>query len=654
MQGSLKTRLIVLFALFACIPVLAGTLINGYVSMTNLRESTLTANLNLNREIASGIKRSMDNAEGLNAAVAAMPMAQTMDSVTLKQALVDIQKKNPQFELIAVLDASGQQIARTSGSNSNRADRDYFQAAKQGKSFATAAYISASTKALCVTMAAPILNNTGKVIGVVASDVSLKSLWDITDNTKIGAAGYMDIVDDKGTVMAHPDKAKIENKENFSKYDYISKVITGKTGSTEGQSTTGTDSLITYVPVDSYNWGVITYEPTREVYEAALKNALVMLVILILAVLISIFVAFRVAKGIVDPIQSLMEAAKRISQGDLSHAIEIQGATEINELTAQFNLMVKHLKALILKTSEASETVSASSEELSASIDSVGHLSDDVLTTVNRVVTDTREKVLISEQSVAVIQEIVGHIEASVLSAEEVVKSATSSKATASHGARQSEDAIDKITHIQTDVNATAQVIDSLGEKSKKIGQIVDTIAGIAGQTNLLALNAAIEAARAGEHGRGFSVVAEEVSKLAAQSELAANEIATIINEVKQETLTAVVTMEKSRSEVDKGVLSVRQTGDAFKEIYASVESLNEQVNHILQLATKQKTGSVKMEKAVQDISNFLHTNVDGIEQIASMNESQGASVQEIKTAAGALAQMAVELREEINKFSIR
>ena len=196
------------------------------------------------------------------------------------------------------------------------------------------------------------------------------------------------------------------------------------------------------------------------------------LVILILALLISIFVAFRVAKGIVDPIQSLMEAAKRISQGDLSHAIEIQGATEINELTAQFNLMVKHLKALILKTSEASETVSASSEELSASIDSVGYLSDDVLKTVNRVVTDTKEKVLISEQSVAVIQEIVGHIEASVLSAEDVVKSATSSKATASHGARQSEDAIDKITHIQTDVNATAQVIDSLGEKSKKLDRL--------------------------------------------------------------------------------------------------------------------------------------------------------------------------------------
>ena len=241
-----------------------------------------------------------------------------------------------------------------------------------------------------------------------------------------------------------------------------------------------------------------------------------------------------------------------------------------------------------------------------------------------------------------------------MLSAEEVVRSATSSKETANHGARQSEDAIEKITHIQTDVNATAQVIDSLGAKSKKIGQIVDTIAGIAGQTNLLALNAAIEAARAGEHGRGFSVVAEEVSKLAAQSELAANEIATIINEVKQETLTAVVTMEKSRSEVDKGVLSVRQTGDAFKEIYASVESLNEQVNHILQLATKKKTGGVKREKGERDFSNFLHTNVDGIEQIASMNESQGASVQEIKTAAGALAQMAVELLEENKKIFLR
>ena len=80
---------------------------------------------------------------------------------------------------------------------------------------------------------------------------------------------------------------------------------------------------------------------------------------------------------------------------------------------------------------------------------------------------------------------------------------------------------------IEQTVNSSAKVVAKLGERSKEIGQIVNTISGIAGQTNLLALNAAIEAARAGEQGRGFAVVAEEVRKLAEQSEMAPNKLPT-------------------------------------------------------------------------------------------------------------------------------
>lgn len=653
MRKSLKVRLICLFTLFACLPVIIASLMNGYFSIEELKNAAFRANFSLNQEVSNEVSRSMNYAQDLNAVFAAMPTMKTMQSDLIKQTITDLQKQNPQFELIAVLDENGQQIARSSGKNGMRADRDYFKKAIKGDRFFSDAYISATTQSLCVTVSTPIKDNSGKVIGVVASDVSLAYLWEIADALKIGQAGYIDIVDSHGTVLAHPNKDKIKDKENFSNISYIKEAIAGNEGKVEADSTMGEKSLVTYVPINGYGWGIITYEPLSEVYATAISNGFAVLIILVLFMIISSCVAMWVTKSIVEPITELGNIAHKVSCGDLSQVIQVDSSTEINKLAGEFNLMVKHLRSLILKTTETSETVSAASQQLAASIEAVGTSAQEVSRTASQVAQQTSEQVKISGTAVTVIREITESIETAAATAQSVSIISEESRQVADEGAVQSDEAIHKIINVQQGVKDSAKVIDSLGEKSRQIGQIIDTISSIAGQTNLLALNAAIEAARAGEHGRGFAVVAEEVRKLADQSGQATREIAEIIHAIRTETMLAVEKMELGCQEVDSGVVSVQKAVDSFGNIQGSVSNVNDQIANILQLSLEQKNGSENMQRAITAIADVLEKNAKDVERVASVSADQSIAVQEVKEAAADLANMAMELRAEISKFSV-
>lgn len=653
MQSSLKQRLILLFVLFTCIPVIIGGIVNAYISFGSTRDTTINANANLNHELSNGVKRTLDAAMGLNDAIAQMPAIKDMQSDTIKGALADIQKKNPQLELIALLDKNGYQVARSSGKNGNRSDREYFKKAINGTTFLSAAYVSATSNNLCVTVSSPVYDAAGGIVGVIASDVTLSHLWDMAEEAHLGEGGYIDIVDNNGIVLAHPDKTKITNKENFNNYDYVKAVLSGQIGSVDAVSTLGSDSIITYEPVSGYNWAVITYEPTNEVYAPVYQNLIVIVGIVVLFCILSVLVSYRIANGIARPLQNLVEAAGRIARGDLSTNVEEKGLLEIRSLAVEFNSMTKNLRALIRKTTETAETVSAASEELAASIEAVGATANNVTSTVGSVVNKTKSKMKISDESVVIINDMVSNIETSAFSAEKAAGVSQESRAIADEGYKQSDVAIKQILGVQQDVNASAKAIGELGEKSRQIGQIIDTISGIAGQTNLLALNAAIEAARAGEHGRGFAVVAEEVSKLAEQSETAAGEIAKIIDEVRKETMQAVEAMDKDCKAVEEGVISVQKAGESFNAIQQAVQNMSEQIDNVLSMSTKQKAGSAQVESTVHELAAFLKENAEDVQGLADVSENQLVSVREVKAAAADLAKMAMELRAEISKFSV-
>ena len=206
---------------------------------------------------------------------------------------------------------------------------------------------------------------------------------------------------------------------------------------------------------------------------------------------------------------------------------------------------------------------------------------------------------------------------------------------------------------IEENVVQSAAVVAQLGERSQEIGQIVDTISGIASQTNLLALNAAIEAARAGEQGRGFAVVAEEVRKLAEQSQGAAKEIAMLIGEIQGDTEKAVTVMNEGPQLVQEGSTAVQSAGEAFHKIGALVESVNMQMQEASAAMQQMAGGSEQMVAAMKDIDHLSKHAVSQTQTVSASTEEQAASTEEIAASSQALASMAEELRQEVGKFQL-
>jgi methyl-accepting chemotaxis protein len=213
--------------------------------------------------------------------------------------------------------------------------------------------------------------------------------------------------------------------------------------------------------------------------------------------------------------------------------------------------------------------------------------------------------------------------------------------------------AVTQMNQITDSVTESAAVIEKLAERSMEIGQISDTISNIADQTNLLALNAAIEAARAGEAGRGFSVVAEEVRKLAEESGQAAQQIAALIASIQTDTTQAVDRMKKGTEDVQSGKEVVNKAGIAFETITSAVEELTSNSEAILSAARRSAQKAAELVEVMDGINESGREVAVETESVSAATEEQSASMDEIANASQKLAGLAQELQDSTTKFKL-
>ena len=350
---------------------------------------------------------------------------------------------------------------------------------------------------------------------------------------------------------------------------------------------------------------------------------LVALGAVLVVLLVVLLVALPVVKGIARRLHEVIEVAEQVGGGDLSEAVEADGKDEISKVLKSFSRMRNRLRKLVQTLQSQSEQLASSSGQVAESADSISRA--------------TEEQSQASDLISAAVEELtvsIGHVSES---ARQAYDYSENSRNTSERGTEVIQATVASMGKIAVESTETAEKLHELSERSSKISLIVDQIQAIAEQTNLLALNAAIESARAGEHGRGFAVVADEVRQLAQRSSDATDEIANMVNGIRNEIEQAVSSMQRTVEVVNSGSSQAEEAGVVIEEIRNGSISTADVIN--------QTSTALEEQTAVsQDVARQ-------IENIASMTVETAAAATQASSAAQSLQAIAEEMRSSVSYF---
>lgn len=358
-----------------------------------------------------------------------------------------------------------------------------------------------------------------------------------------------------------------------------------------------------------------------------------------------------IQKIVLKPLEEFLSAMEKVTQGDLNVSIQGHYNGDFHALGENFNMMIEYLRSSVAQLKKSSEETLGLAQQLTQTIQQMHGATEEVSSTIQNISKGAEEQAAKVQDAFNIIDKMAGNIQTSAEQLNSAEKAVSRSKKASAAGSLAVEKSTAQMNAIHEVVYGSAREVNELGARSKAIGKVVDVITHIADQTNLLALNAAIEAARAGEYGRGFSVVAEEVKKLADGSAEAANQIAGMIRQIQKEISLVVTSMSTGAEKVAEGLTVVAGAGEALGEIQSASDEVVNQVQDISASFENQADQASRVVEAITNIVAVSEENASATEEISASTEELTASMESMVAAARQLEGVADRLRMASAKF---
>lgn len=390
-----------------------------------------------------------------------------------------------------------------------------------------------------------------------------------------------------------------------------------------------------------------------DIYELLARNRTITIVVVTATLVLSIILISIIARLLLRPLRMLLLGIKQVQAGDLTVQLPRKGSEEIAVLTEGFSELTTELRATLARLSASHAVIRSSIVALSnhmSGTESLGEKLSKHIAAANKQSSIQYQATNETTMAMNEVSEGMHHVAAA---SEQMLSVASRATALSSSGNESLSQIQIRVKAIQHSSSKAMQDIVSLQSLSQDIQEMVIMIKHIASQTGLLALNASIEASRAGEQGKGFNVVAQEVRKLADQTDAAANQVEQLIGNMLDLTERASEASRTSSEEVATGVAAVSSIGEVFSSINEEIVQVEQQAHHLSTTSAQISSTIQGLNELTEQAAQLSEEAVEATSEVEQTAQIQYQSVQQMKELVARLDEQATELEALLQRFKL-